>query len=86
MTGKPSKRATSCCCFVPRNELYRQVIQELHRHKVPIAGMDRLQLQNDLAVMDLCALAQWVLLPLDDFTLACLLKSPLCGIDEDALQ
>ncbi|MBC6443989.1 MAG: UvrD-helicase domain-containing protein [Alphaproteobacteria bacterium GM202ARS2] len=72
--------------FRARNPLYRQVIQELHSLRVPIAGTDRLQLQNDLAVMDVCALAQWALLPEDDFTLACLLKSPLCGLDEDALQ
>ena len=85
-TGKPIQAGDIMLLFRARNELYRQVIQELHRHKVPIAGMDRLQLQDDLAIMDLCALAQWVLLPRDDFTLACLLKSPLCGIDEDALQ
>ena len=85
-TGKPIQAGDIMLLFRARNELYRQVIQALHAKDVPIAGMDRLPLQDDLAVMDLCALAQWVLLPRDDFTLACLLKSPMCGIDEDALQ
>ena len=38
-----------------------------------------------IAVKDLVALGRAMLLPEDDLTLACLLKSPLVGLDEDQL-
>ena len=42
-------------------------------------------LTEHIAIMDLLALARVVLLPEDDLSLAALLKSPLIGLDEDAL-
>ena len=52
---------------------------------VPVAGIDRMVLTEQLAVMDLIALGEFCLLPGDDLTLATVLKSPLLGLDEDAL-
>ena len=52
---------------------------------VPVAGIDRMVLTEQLAVMDLIALGNACLLPGDDLTLATVLKSPLMGLDEDAL-
>ena len=52
---------------------------------VPVAGIDRMVLTEQLAVMDLIALGAFCLLPDDDLTLATVLKSPLIGLDEDAL-
>ena len=52
---------------------------------VPVAGVDRITLTEEIAVMDLLALAQFALLPDDDLTLASLLKSPLIGITEEDL-
>ena len=52
---------------------------------VPVAGIDRMVLTEQLAVMDLIALGDACLLPGDDLTLATVLKSPLIGLDEDAL-
>ncbi len=52
---------------------------------VPIAGADRLVLTDHIAVKDLMALGRVVLLPEDDLSLAALLKSPLIGLDEEAL-
>ena len=52
---------------------------------VPVAGVDRIKLTEEIAVMDLLALAQFALLPDDNLTLACLLKSPLIGITEEDL-
>ena len=52
---------------------------------IPIAGADRLRLTEHIAIMDLMALARVALLPEDDLALAALLKSPLVGLDEDAL-
>ncbi len=60
-----------------RGSLFDALIAELRRLGVPVAGADRLKLQESLAVMDLMALVQVCLLPGDDLSLACVLKSPL---------
>src|SRR5690606_35040967 len=52
---------------------------------IPVAGADRMVLMDELVVMDLVALAAFALLPEDDLTLACVLKGPLCGLDEKQL-
>ena len=52
---------------------------------VPVAGVDRMILTDQLAVMDLMAFGKFVLLPEDDLNLANLLKSPFLEIDEDDL-
>jgi ATP-dependent helicase/nuclease subunit A len=61
------------------------MVRALKARNVPVAGIDRLALTTPLAVQDLMALGRFLLLPEDDLNLAALLKSPLIGIDEDAL-
>jgi ATP-dependent helicase/nuclease subunit A len=53
---------------------------------IPVAGADRLKLFRHIAVMDLLALGQIMVLPEDDLSLAIVLKSPLIGISEDELS
>ncbi|MCQ4633807.1 double-strand break repair helicase AddA [Shinella sp. CPCC 100929] len=55
------------------------------RHGLPVAGADRLVLTKHIAVQDLMALGRFAVLPEDDLSLAALLKSPLFGLNEDAL-
>ncbi len=45
--------------------------------QVPVAGADRLKLSQNIAVLDLMALAQFCIMPEDDHALACVLKSPV---------
>ena len=52
---------------------------------VPVAGVDRMVLSDQLAVMDLMALGAAMLLPEDDLTLAAVLKGPFFGLSEDQL-
>lgn len=52
---------------------------------VPVSGVDRLLLGQQIAVMDLIALGRFVLLPEDDLNLAIVLKSPLVGLSEEEL-
>jgi ATP-dependent helicase/nuclease subunit A len=59
-----------------RGSFFSMLIAELRKIGVPVAGADRLKLHESIAVQDLIAIAQWVLLPIDDYALACLLKSP----------
>jgi ATP-dependent helicase/nuclease subunit A len=68
-----------------RGALTDAINRELKRRDIPIAGADRMKLVEHIAVMDLMAAARVVLLPEDDLSLAALLKSPLIGLDEDAL-
>ncbi|KZL19393.1 ATP-dependent helicase/nuclease subunit A [Pseudovibrio axinellae] len=59
--------------------------RELKRLDVPAAGSDRLVLTDHIAVKDLVALGRFILLPEDDLSLACVLKSPLFGLLDDDL-
>ncbi len=68
-----------------REPMARLIQSALKREGVPVAGTDRIALTDELAVMDLLALAHAVLQPEDDLALACLLKSPLLGLSEDDL-
>jgi len=68
-----------------RNAFMHHLVRALKRQGVPVAGVDRMVLTEHIAVMDLLALAEFLLLPEDDLSLACLLKSPLCGISEQQL-
>jgi len=68
-----------------RRGFVEELVRALRRLEVPVAGVDRLVLSDQIAVMDLAALAQFLALPQDDLTLAALLKSPLIGLDEDQL-
>jgi ATP-dependent helicase/nuclease subunit A len=68
-----------------RGPLFEAVIRALKNAGVAVAGADRLILTEHIAVMDLLALADALLLPQDDLALATVLKSPLFGVDEDEL-
>jgi ATP-dependent helicase/nuclease subunit A len=68
-----------------RDVFVEEVIRALKERRIPVAGSDRLALTAHIAVMDLMALARFVLLPEDDLALATLLRSPFFGFTEDAL-
>ena len=68
-----------------RDPFTTPMIRELKRLGVPVAGADRMKLTDQLAVQDLVALADFLLMPEDDLTLAVVLKSPLFGFDDDDL-
>ncbi|MEY4794352.1 MAG: hypothetical protein RL724_1288 [Pseudomonadota bacterium] len=61
------------------------LVRELKNLSIPVGGIDRMRLAEQLPVQDMLALAEWLLLPDDDLNLAALLKSPLIGLDEEAL-
>ena len=68
-----------------RNAFFEAMIRALKAAQAPVAGADRLKLNDHIAVMDLIAAGRAALLKDDDLTLASVLKSPLIGLDEDAL-
>jgi ATP-dependent helicase/nuclease subunit A len=62
-----------------------ELVRALKEVEVPVAGVDRILLTDQLAVQDMMALGQFLLLPEDDLTLATVLKGPLFGFDEEQL-
>jgi ATP-dependent helicase/nuclease subunit A len=68
-----------------RNEFAQELIRALKELGISVAGADRMKLTEQLAVEDLMALGNFLLLPEDELTLAALLKSPLFDWDDDLL-
>ncbi len=68
-----------------RNALPRELLRLLREAGIPATGNDQAAIRDHLAVQDCLALARFALLPEDDLTVAVVLRSPFCGISEDAL-
>ncbi|MBL8700264.1 MAG: double-strand break repair helicase AddA [Alphaproteobacteria bacterium] len=84
--GEASIRAGDVMILVRRrNAFFVEMVRALKERHVPVAGADRLVLAEHIAVLDLVALGHFALLPEDDHSLACVLKSPLFGLDDDDL-
>jgi ATP-dependent helicase/nuclease subunit A len=69
-----------------RGPLFEALIAALKAAGVAVAGADRLRVADHIAVRDCLALARAALAPDDDYALACLLKSPLVGLDDSHLM
>jgi len=61
------------------------MVRALKRRAIPVVGVDRMTLLDQIAVQDLMAFCRFLLLPEDDLNLAALLKSPLVGVTEEEL-
>jgi ATP-dependent helicase/nuclease subunit A len=68
-----------------RTAFVQRLVRALKERGVAVGGVDRLALVDQIAVQDLLALCDALLLPEDDLQLAALLKSPLIGLTEDSL-
>ena len=68
-----------------RDALFEEIIRALKRRGLPVAGADRLKLSEHIVFKDLLGLGQLLQFPHDDLTLAAVLRSPLCDLDEDDL-
>lgn len=68
-----------------RGALFDAILRTLKKENIPVAGADRLRLTENIAVMDLIALGDALLLSEDDLALACVLKSPLFHFSDDDL-
>jgi ATP-dependent helicase/nuclease subunit A len=84
--GRPIRAGDLMVLVRRRSGFVIELVRALKSQGVPVAGVDRMVLTDQLAVRDLLALAQVLILPEDDLSLACVLKGPLVGLDEDALM
>lgn len=68
-----------------RRPIFHNIIKELKALDLPVAGADRLDVGQELAVRDVLSLLKFADLPEDDLSLAEALRSPLIGFSEDDL-
>ena len=83
--GRPVRAGDFMILVRRRTAFVDEVVKALKECNVPVAGVDRMQITDQLAVMDLIAFGRFLLMPEDDLTLAEVLKSPLIGFDDDQL-
>ncbi|TAL37440.1 MAG: double-strand break repair helicase AddA [Alphaproteobacteria bacterium] len=69
-----------------RSEFVDNMVRALKKRDIPVAGADRMALREQIAVMDLVALGEVLLFPKDDYKLACVLKSPIIGLNDQQLE
>ena len=69
-----------------RHPFAAPMVAALKARGIPVAGADRLKITEQLAVLDLMVLGDFLTLPEDDLALATVLKSPLFGLDDDDLM
>lgn len=83
--NRPIKPGDIMILVRTRGPIVDQITRALKSKHIPVSGNDRMVLNDQLAVQDFLAFAEFALLASDDYTLACLLKSPLLGLNEDDL-
>ncbi len=81
--GRPIAAGDIMVLVRRRTAFVEELVRALKLLRVPVTGVDRMVLTDQMAVMDLIAVGRFVLLPTDDLTLATVLKCPLIGLDED---
>ncbi|MDP3746514.1 MAG: double-strand break repair helicase AddA [Phenylobacterium sp.] len=82
---RPAKAGDVLILVRRRKALFEEILRALKHRKIPVAGADRLALSEHIVFDDLLAVARFVQFPADELTLAALLKSPFCGLDDDSL-
>jgi len=84
-TPRPVRAGDIMVLVRKRSEFFECMIRALKERDIPVAGADRLNIIEHIAVMDLVAAGRAALTPDDDLTIATVLKSPLIGLDDDDL-
>ncbi len=67
-------------------ETMNLICDELKKRNIPVSGVDRVLLKDEIIVEDLITLAEFKNFPLNDLLCACVLKSPIIGMSEEDLM
>lgn len=67
-------------------EMMNLICDELKKRNIPVSGVDRVLLKDEIVVEDLIALAEFKNFSLNDLVCACVLKSPIIGMSEEDLM
>ena len=65
-----------------RNQFVAPLVSELKRLDISVAGSDRIVLPDFPMIRDMLNLVRWCLNQSDDYSLCCVLKSPIFGLKE----
>jgi len=84
-SGKPVGAGDILILLRKRGAFFEQLLKSLQQNGISVAGADRMKLEDQIEIQDLLALGDVMMLPEDDLQLAAVLKSPLCGLDDDDL-
>lgn len=84
-TGAPIQPGDILILLRQRKPFMEAMVRALKTRNIPVSGVDRMNLTEQLAVQDLLVACHFALLPEDDLSLATVLKSPLIGMEEEAL-
>lgn len=84
-TGKALRAGDVMILVRNRSAFVDHMIRALKEQNIPVSGVDRMVLSAQVIVQDLLALGRFALLPDDDLSLACILKSPFIGLSEEDL-
>lgn len=68
-----------------RDDFTKYILSEIKKLNIPITGLDKILLKENIAIQDLIAFGEFLLYPYDDLNLAALLKSPIFGLSEKEL-
>ncbi len=68
-----------------RGPLFNAILKELKSKELPVAGADRLNVGEELAVRDILSLLKFAAMADDDLSLAEAMRSPLLGFSEGEL-
>lgn len=81
-TGKSAEPKDIMILLLKRSGMMTRLIAELRKRNIPVGGMDRINIHDDLAVQDCIAAARIALLPDDDYSFSCFLKSPFIDLSD----
>jgi ATP-dependent helicase/nuclease subunit A len=83
-----SARASDFLILFQRRDIesMKDVVNAMKNVGVPVAGIDKVLLKDELIVEDLIVFAEFSLFPLDDLACARVLKSPIVGMHENDLM
>ena len=83
--GRPINAGDIMILVRKRSQFADEMVRRLKAHNIDVAGSDRMELTEQLGVMDLISAARFALLPEDDLNTAIVLKGPFIGLNEDEL-
>jgi ATP-dependent helicase/nuclease subunit A len=69
-----------------RGRFAKQMIRALKARAIPMAGMDRIELQQEMIVQDMMLAVRMALYPEDDLSVARFLKTPFINFDEEKVM
>lgn len=83
--GRPIQARDIMILVQRRKPFIGFLLNALRQQEIPVAGVDRLALKENMGIKDLVAIGKFCLLPQDDFNLAIVLKGPLARFTEEDL-